>query len=411
MVRSSTLHEIDEELSRAGNHLRFRPGVEDAYQRVAASTRNRSIQRYLYTYLCANLLCLPCDYQAGSRAFHLGLIFRVGCLAPLVCAVVLVLKSRFSAAVQSFCAIAPLLFGTTFVALLARLTPQPFTDRYLLGAAVGIMAQTLIAPIPFLFSLTALACSTALLAALGLLPLRGGLFPPVTPDLIFFVAGVGACFLYHRYTLERSIRRDYLLSEANRLHTEQVVKANAHLERLSSIDSLTGVFNRRYLDAALIRLWNLARANERWIAVLMVDIDNFKLVNDTHGHQHGDVCLEHVGQALQKSIRAGVDTVARYGGEEFVALLPDADESVAQEIASRVRQHIQDLGLPAYSECVVTVSVGVAAVKGGQGDLTLPDLIAAADSALYEAKRAGRNQVISGSHMLTEQTAFDLTGV
>ncbi|MGI4829049.1 MAG: GGDEF domain-containing protein [Janthinobacterium lividum] len=305
---------------------------------------------------------------------------------------------------QSFCAITPLLFGTMFVTVLARVTPQPFTDRYLLGAVVGIMAQTLLAPIPFLFSAAALICSTAALAVLSLLPLPGNYYPPVTPDLVIFVAGVGICFLYQRYKLEQSTRRDYLLSEANRLHMEQVVKSNAHLERLSSIDSLTGVFNRRYLDAALARLWNIARENERWIAVLMVDIDRFKQINDTHGHQHGDFCLERVAQALQESIRAGADTVARYGGEEFVALLPDADERVAEEIASRARQRIEDLGLSAYSKCVVTVSVGIAAVQGGEGEVTLREFIGAADSALYEAKRVGRNQVISGSHLLRAKT-------
>ncbi|MGI4756520.1 MAG: GGDEF domain-containing protein, partial [Janthinobacterium lividum] len=368
-------------------------------------------RRYISCCLLVNLFCLLCDRQAGARAFHLGLIFRVAVFTPLVVACLFFLRRPFGALLQCLSATVPLLFNTVFVTLLARVTPQPFADRYLLGAAVGIMAQTLLVPIPFLFSTAALVGATGLLAMVSLMHLGRGFFPPVTPDLVFFVSGVGVCFLYQRYKLEQSTRKDYLLSESKHLHMQEVLSANAHLERLSSLDSLTGVFNRRYLDAALIRLWNVAKENERWIAVLIVDIDHFKRVNDTHGHQHGDFCLEHVAQVLQVSIRAGVDTVARYGGEEFVALLPDADGNLAEEIASRIRQQVEGLCLSSSAKCVVTVSIGIAALRGGQSELTLPDFIATADSALYQAKRSGRNRVINGSHLVEGKTAFALSAV
>jgi diguanylate cyclase (GGDEF)-like protein len=385
--------------------------LESAYQQSSSVTRNRSIQRFLLLYLLVDTFCLFCDYQAGTKLFHLALLFRVCLFAPLVLGVVLALNSRVSVTFQSLSAITPLLFGTAFVSFLARLTQQPFTDRYLLGAAVGIMAQTLLAPIPFLFSALAVACSTLVFSALNLSPLGAGFSPPVTPDLVCFVAGVEACFLYHRYRMEKSTRRDYLLDEANRLHLEQALRLNEHLQRLSSVDSLTGVFNRRYLDGALDRLWLAAQEHERWIAVLMVDIDHFKQVNDTHGHQHGDLCLEHVAQALQQGIRAGIDTVARYGGEEFVALLPDADESLAEDIALRIRQHIRELGLSGHSGSMVTVSIGVAALQGGQAEVTLPDFIAAADAALYQAKSAGGNRIMNGSSFLIEQRPATFVGL
>lgn len=399
VVQDDMLKDLEEELAETRRNLRFRPTLEDLFQKSTVEVRYRGAQRYLCCCLIANFVCLLCDHQAGARAFHLGLIFRLALFTPLVLGCVLVLRRPFHSRLQCLCAIGPLLVNTAFVTLLARATPQPFTDRYLLGAAVGIMAQTLLMPVPFLFSTAALACATGLLAALSLMPLQRGFFPPVTPDLSYFVGGVGVSFLYQRYKVEQGIRKDYLLSESNRLHMQQVLSANAHLERLSSLDSLTGVFNRRYLDAALIRLWNIASKNERWIAVLMVDIDHFKSVNDTHGHQHGDFCLEHIAQALQQNVRAGVDTVARYGGEEFVALLPDADSAVAEEIASRVREQVEGLGLSSSSGCVVTVSIGLAAIRGGQRELTLHEFIATADLALYEAKKAGRNRVADGSHM------------
>lgn len=405
------LKELEEELARGGYALRFGSSLESDYQQNSIGTRNRNIQRFLLLYLLVDTFCLFCDYHAGSKTFHLALLFRVCLFAPLVLGVVLGLKAPGSATFQSLSAITPLLVGTAFVSLLARLTQQPFTDRYLLGAAVGIMAQTLLAPIPFLFSALGVASSTLVFAALNLSRLGGGFSPPISPDLVYFVAGVGACFLYQRYRLEQSTRRDYLLSEANRLHLERVLRANEHLQRLSSVDSLTGVFNRRYLDAALDRLWRVAREHERWIAVLMVDIDHFKLVNDTHGHQHGDFCLEHVAQALQQGIRAGIDTVARYGGEEFVALLPDADESVAEDIATRIGQHIRELGLSGYLGSLVTVSIGIAALQGGQAEVTLEEFIAAADAALYQAKSAGRDRIMNGSYLLMEQRPATSVGL
>lgn len=220
------LKELEEELARGGYALRFGSSLESDYQQNSIGTRNRNIQRFLLLYLLVDTFCLFCDYHAGSKTFHLALLFRVCLFAPLVLGVVLGLKAPGSATFQSLSAITPLLVGTAFVSLLARLTQQPFTDRYLLGAAVGIMAQTLLAPIPFLFSALGVASSTLVFAALNLSRLGGGFSPPISPDLVYFVAGVGACFLYQRYRLEQSTRRDYLLSEANRLHLERVLRAN-----------------------------------------------------------------------------------------------------------------------------------------------------------------------------------------
>jgi diguanylate cyclase (GGDEF)-like protein len=201
--------------------------------------------------------------------------------------------------------------------------------------------------------------------------------------------------LYERYNREAASRREFLLSELNRIRTEDILRMNAHLDRLSSLDGLTGVFNRRYLDIALARLSKVAAENHRWISVLMIDIDNFKSLNDSAGHQYGDFCLEQVAQLLQHGVRAGVDTVARYGGEEFVAILPDADECVAAEIGERLRESIESAALPGASGLVVTISIGVAALLGTAGEkVTVQHLIASADEALYQAKRSGRNRVI-----------------
>jgi diguanylate cyclase (GGDEF)-like protein len=180
---------------------------------------------------------------------------------------------------------------------------------------------------------------------------------------------------------------------------EDILRMNSHLDRLSSMDALTGVFNRRYLNSALARLCDVAADKQRWIGILMIDIDHFKSINDTAGHQHGDYCLEQVAQVLQQSVRAGVDTVARYGGEEFIAILPDADEGQALVIGERIRQSIEAAGLPAAQGRVVTISAGATAVRGEEGSrFSADDLVAIADSALYTAKKSGRNRVIYSNH-------------
>jgi len=141
--------------------------------------------------------------------------------------------------------------------------------------------------------------------------------------------------------------------------------------------------------------------NQRWIGILMVDIDEFKALNDTEGHQQGDLCLEQVAQVLQLSVRAGVDTVARYGGDEFIAILPDADRQQAVLIGERIRESIEAVALHGIRRGLVTVSAGATAVRGERGSkLSAEELVATADRALYEAKRSGRNRVTYIRHGL-----------
>lgn len=128
----------------------------------------------------------------------------------------------------------------------------------------------------------------------------------------------------------------------------------------------------------------------------MVDIDYFKAYNDRFGHAQGDYCLWRVAAALRDSLHRPADTLIRYGGEEFVALLPESDVSAAQEIAERLRQAVEGLNLPHVCPRTrqVTVSLGVAALNAQEGEFA--DLMAAADMALYRAKRKGRNRIETG---------------
>ena len=165
--------------------------------------------------------------------------------------------------------------------------------------------------------------------------------------------------------------------------------ANRRLNSLASLDPLTGIANRRSFDAVLALQWSTVPS----LAMLMVDIDRFKMFNDQYGHQEGDICIRKVAQALASTVR-GTDVVARIGGEEFAVLMPGAELGVAAEVAQRLRRAIEELDIPhsATDSGIVTVSIGCAACRPGP-ELTSADLSVAADRALYAAKESGRNAV------------------
>ncbi|MBX6371952.1 MAG: sensor domain-containing diguanylate cyclase [Acidothermus sp.] len=158
------------------------------------------------------------------------------------------------------------------------------------------------------------------------------------------------------------------------------------ISHLAATDMLTGVANRRTLEQNLDRMFALAGRGMRPISLIMVDIDHFKRINDTYGHQVGDRTLQRVAQVLRSSCRSS-DLVARYGGEEFVVVLPDTDCEGAAVVAETLRQRIQAL----EEEPRVTASLGVATfpLHGGTPD----QVLAVADAALYQSKESGRNRV------------------
>jgi diguanylate cyclase (GGDEF)-like protein len=165
------------------------------------------------------------------------------------------------------------------------------------------------------------------------------------------------------------------------------------LERLSQIDGLTGLPNRRSFDQRLQEEWARACRNGGTLAVLMIDIDHFKLLNDGLGHQEGDARLRDVARALAGCARRASDMVARYGGEEFVAILPATDAEQAMQLAEIMRGRVEDLALPSPAPAGrVTISIGVSCT-GQPHEEGSEILLSRADAALYEAKRGGRNAV------------------
>ena len=184
--------------------------------------------------------------------------------------------------------------------------------------------------------------------------------------------------------LELRVQERTAALQRTKLDLEQ---ANTELTRISHTDALTQLANRRYCDQQLAHLSGPA------LAVLMIDIDHFKRINDTYGHPFGDTCISAVAQVLKQATRRSADLAARYGGEEFVVLLRDSNPKDASELAEQVRQAVAGITLDSGTEQVqLTVSIGVACNSPEQA-LDVHALLAAADRALYAAKQAGRNQV------------------
>jgi diguanylate cyclase (GGDEF)-like protein len=204
---------------------------------------------------------------------------------------------------------------------------------------------------------------------------------------------VGAIVLSHRTGDSWSATTRRLLVGAADEASAALARAYSHrdAEARASTDALTGLPNRRYFDEFCGLLARRRRSGDA-VGVLMVDIDRFKLLNDTHGHAIGDEVLRDVGGAIASAVRED-DVPARYGGEEFVVLLRNPGPEVAFEVGERVRSAVAQLDLTRFGVDKVSVSVGVAV--SGRADQPIPDLIVEADRALYRAKKAGRDRVVA----------------
>ena len=179
--------------------------------------------------------------------------------------------------------------------------------------------------------------------------------------------------------------------------TRRLDEANKELTRLSSVDGLTGISNRRQFDESLAREWARSLRSAAPLSLLMCDVDYFKQYNDLYGHQAGDECLIAVARVLQSRVKRPADVAARYGGEEFAIVLPDTDKDGAISVAETVREGIAELKMRHEGAKIgmLSISIGVASVIATREGSAAEMLLAAADAALYAAKQKGRNRVES----------------
>nr|MDA3833641.1 GGDEF domain-containing protein [Spirochaetales bacterium] len=186
---------------------------------------------------------------------------------------------------------------------------------------------------------------------------------------------------------------DYLLNVRHELSAPKIIESHKSefITGTATNDELTGLYLREVFNVVLHKQIEKAKRTRSFVSLLMIDIDDFKQINDTYGHPQGDRVLEKLGDMIRSLVRK-MDLPARYGGEEIAVVMPELSIKQAVDVAERIRTKIEELVFDDFS---VTVSVRVG--QTGKGIDTSEDLIAAADKALYQAKENGKNQVVTSS--------------
>jgi two-component system, chemotaxis family, response regulator WspR len=215
------------------------------------------------------------------------------------------------------------------------------------------------------------------------------------PDAIELVARIR----HHSRAYSNQLERDEAY-RALRESQQMLIETNRALERLTNVDGLTGLSNRRFADGYIEVEWKRAARDQTAISVLMVDVDHFKKYNDSYGHLAGDEVLKQVADAIRASCQRPADLPARFGGEEFMVILPATPRSGLEVVGENLRRAVEGLRIPHRASStgdVVSVSVGGAAARPEPGGEGFVSLIETADKALYEAKQT-RNRLVARDH-------------
>jgi len=210
------------------------------------------------------------------------------------------------------------------------------------------------------------------------------------PDTIELIARIR----YHSRSYNNQLQRDAAY-RALRESQQQLQKTNFELQRLTNTDGLTGIANRRYFDDYLGAEWKRAMRMQEEISLLLIDVDNFKLYNDTYGHVAGDLVLKQVAKAMEASVVRSSDLCARFGGEEFSVILPNTNIDGARAAGEKVREMVESLQIDHVHSVsgILSVSIGAATFIPQEED-NRSDLIHLADKRLYRAKQIGKNRVV-----------------
>jgi diguanylate cyclase (GGDEF)-like protein len=379
--------QAEAELDRSGVRLSFPPELEARYRQDTAVDRSRELR--VITRIGALL------YFGVGVLLKLFVVSHADFLDSAVqltgALVVVLLISHWSfrptttdlhreSAIFVCCLICALA-----AILVVYVNPAPVTteDWVLAALPVNFILIFIRLRLPWAAAFLGISVAAYTLAVLS----RHDPLPHARAFPIGFVVALCLPALIGLYNLERAARRVYLHGLLQRLRNERLAAENITLADLSLTDPLTGVANRRRLDAELRAFAALGGAGG---TLLMIDIDGFKAFNDRHGHAAGDQCLRMVAQCLSARLRQG-DLLARFGGEEFAVLLRNMVGPEALDVAERLRKSVETLPIFVAGVPVgVTISIGIAEAGAGHEPAKL---LMAADAALYAAKRAGRNMV------------------
>jgi diguanylate cyclase (GGDEF)-like protein len=384
---------VEQALKPRARLLRLMPALERRYQDSTWEARSRGTRMWLAVIAVLDLIWIGLDVMIMPDQIVSSIVIR-GVLIPVIFLGAAALLDRQRPAWGL--GLAVLVTTIAFIlanGYLAMLAGGVHAERLNTGALFVSFATMIVLPISFGFAIVQSVLS--ILIVDGLLVAGGHTLTNSMQLFVFFPVTILSALAAKR-RFERMHRRIFLMRLHDELRVKDLAAANDQLTKLSHTDPLTGVFNRRYFDATLASAWRDAAAGSQWIGVMMVDVDHFKVLNDSAGHAEGDRCLQHIAAAIRNHMRVDLDLVARYGGEEFVVILPQATLETALLVAERVRAAVEDLRLPnagLATGSVVTVSVGLAAVEADARTMSPERLLQAADIALYAAKATGRNYV------------------
>lgn len=335
------------------------------------------ILQFILILLLFATAVLVCLVDTGGRlVFYLLLLG--GLLPPLLAGLFCNTNGKYltAAIITSACTIVGPWVAIVFDPQILRGDIIPFVY---VGLSIQLCAILLAGRATLIISVVQLA---GVLTAILLSPQLSGQNWPSLFAFIVFTAAIGVSAGYTNRKQLDQIERQHV----------QLLKSEALLRDLSLHDSLTGLYNRRYMEESFDRELERVRRKESSLAVVMIDVDHFKVINDTYGHVIGDSVLKYIADFLSGSVR-GSDIACRYGGDEFVLILPECSRGEAAERAESMRTAFlsAEVRLPEQIISKPTLSFGVSALP--EDGATREALISAADAALYAAKQAGRNRV------------------
>ncbi|HZY61377.1 MAG TPA: GGDEF domain-containing protein [Edaphobacter sp.] len=398
-IREQVVSEIERLSSRTFQFLTLPRALEDRFEKDTGPRRAMHLWREGLIAIALFDLFAIADYIIGDDPTWNTLIWRLGVVTPLALLVNITMRwnpqkiYRETSVVVVVC-----LAGLTHLYLEAgrNIASSAYAQA---GVIIAILFANVVMRLRFLYALA----SSAILMAGEAIFLHHDRFlsgPEKTMGLIL-VLFVTLITLAANYSFGRDLRLVFLMLLRTEIQSEELEFANAELHRLSRRDNLTGLANRHSFEMHCEKLWKQANLESQYLAAILIDIDKFKAVNDLRGHFYGDKVLARVASLLQQSLRGKDDFAARFGGEEFVVLLPETTERGAEIVAERIRTMVETAGSPAVDDASsipvssTTVSCGVAVCLPNES-CSMMDLLKAADKALYEAKRAGRNCVRIG---------------
>lgn len=344
--------------------------------------------------LLVSVCALLFDALVLRDYFDLALGWRMLTTLPMTLIALLALRERHVPIIKLVAGISLICFGALEVHLASYAEPI-IMARYTMGTVFLLGITCFVMP----YTPRELA---RFALAYGLVTSLAGMWPNPLPPVelalhMSFTALVGVpCWAIARRHFETA-SRGYLLDMRDEFSRRDLEQSSELFRQLAEVDALTGLPNRRQFERVYAeRMATPPPGLPRDLAVMMIDLDHFKAFNDRHGHQAGDRCLNLAGARLAEAFEGRDGIVARYGGEEFIAVLRERHSGEGAEVAEELRLAVAEMLLPVRDnpEPLITTSVGLA-VAAHDPRLTLEDMVEMADTALYAAKRAGRNRVES----------------